>query len=617
MDVVRIPKDNIGLNLPIGKYNPFDRFRPLQRETIEWLIEGIRSYENVILSAPPGTGKSLNYYIATMYLIDKGTFRGAYYVCHRKKLQEQLSDMFGLPVLMGRSNYSCLVEVCNDCPMAMGCDGYRPCTADNAPCVIFRDEGEGFGCDRLCEYRLARHKALGSPIPVIGSKYMLLDKMYLNSIVKRDLIVFDEAHTLELDIMDLIGWSLTSKKLGEVFNNGMLKRYKRKKISSTLWGTNRVDEPMFKSDKIPEVEDEKEWLAYLHELMMISREKESIAWDIMRVTNRLLGREDKEIVKSYRAVKTITEYCNRLYTELSNEPNNWAIVPNKDKVDFKPIRVDSHAPDLINKIADHRVFSSATIIDGEQLINDLGLNPDKSLWLRVDKSPFPKENRPLYIHPVGDLSRRRIDTDLPKVIAETQRIVDSHPNERILILPYTISIENAMYNGLNTPRSIDTLPYRRSVMKFIKGNQFGGWAYQVIDDAMNQLSKSRVVVGPHNYRQLEIVIKCYEVIPNSVLITTYLREGYDGRDERCRLIIIPKVPFPNIGDEVIKRRMKLNPKWYTIKTVNTLVQMIGRAVRSPTDYAEVYILDSQFKKLYNRAKQLFPDAVKEAIHWKK
>jgi ATP-dependent DNA helicase DinG len=58
--------------------------------------------------------------------------------------------------------------------------------------------------------------------------------------------------------------------------------------------------------------------------------------------------------------------------------------------------------------------------------------------------------------------------------------------------------------------------------------------------------------------------------------------------------VIAKVPFPNLSNEKVKRRMQTNSKWYQWKTLCDIVQACGRSVRNMNDYATTYIFDANF-----------------------
>ena len=98
-----------------------------------------------------------------------------------------------------------------------------------------------------------------------------------------------------------------------------------------------------------------------------------------------------------------------------------------------------------------------------------------------------------------------------------------------------------------------------------------------------------------------------------VLISPSLTEGIDLKDDLSRFCIICKVPYPSIADEWTKQRIKLDQSWYNVKTAETLIQMTGRSIRSQTDHAETYILDSNFLEFAGRNPDLFPTWWQESV----
>jgi Rad3-related DNA helicase len=87
----------------------------------------------------------------------------------------------------------------------------------------------------------------------------------------------------------------------------------------------------------------------------------------------------------------------------------------------------------------------------------------------------------------------------------------------------------------------------------------------------------------------------------------------DFKDEMCRWQVICKMPYPNLGNKQIERRMSLDAGWYQWKTVLRLVQTYGRGVRSASDWCDTYILDSNFSILARRSGPLFPEWFQEAV----
>jgi Rad3-related DNA helicase len=86
-----------------------------------------------------------------------------------------------------------------------------------------------------------------------------------------------------------------------------------------------------------------------------------------------------------------------------------------------------------------------------------------------------------------------------------------------------------------------------------------------------------------------------------------MAEGVDLRDDLSRFQVIMKVPYPFLGDPLIKRKMDINATWYPYQTTKILCQMLGRSIRNEFDNANTYILDSGFNDFYKRNRKLFPE----------
>jgi Rad3-related DNA helicase len=53
--------------------------------------------------------------------------------------------------------------------------------------------------------------------------------------------------------------------------------------------------------------------------------------------------------------------------------------------------------------------------------------------------------------------------------------------------------------------------------------------------------------------------------------------------------------------------------WYPLQTAKSIVQSVGRSVRSKDDEAVTYILDSDWSMFYGRNKHFFPDDFKRCL----
>ena len=102
----------------------------------------------------------------------------------------------------------------------------------------------------------------------------------------------------------------------------------------------------------------------------------------------------------------------------------------------------------------------------------------------------------------------------------------------------------------------------------------------------------------------------------TVLVASSMDRGVDLPGDLCRVVVVMKIPFLNLGDKQISTRLysgkKAGQLWYNVSAIRTLIQMCGRGIRSEEDRCDIYILDAQFERLY-RDKYLFPQWWREAL----
>lgn len=183
-----------------------------------------------------------------------------------------------------------------------------------------------------------------------------------------------------------------------------------------------------------------------------------------------------------------------------------------------------------------------------------GLSPD-DYDFREWPSSFPAQNAPLYYMPTASLSRASSEEDYAKVISAMDEILDGRSDRRAIV--HTGSYERAN-------RVLGGSRHRAHMVSNRSGNGTG--------DALREFRRRQ---------------------PPVILVSPSVTTGYDFKADECRLQIILKVPFPNEGSRVVKERCKSN-EYRLYSTIQELVQIKGRAVREPDDWAETFILDSKF-----------------------
>jgi chromosome transmission fidelity protein 1 len=86
-----------------------------------------------------------------------------------------------------------------------------------------------------------------------------------------------------------------------------------------------------------------------------------------------------------------------------------------------------------------------------------------------------------------------------------------------------------------------------------------------------------------------------------------LSEGIDFKDDLCRCLILVGLPYPNIGDPVIRSRMAFydekhkgfpdfpnGRQFYDSRCMKAVNQCIGRSIRHSLDWSAVLLLDSRY-----------------------
>lgn len=284
-----------------------------------------------------------------------------------------------------------------------------------------------------------------------------------------------------------------------------------------------------------------------------------------------------EDVTLIRRKRDLSRLVSKLRFFVSEVDKNWIWYPGEDRWSFKPVWVSKYSTNALWKHAKKVLGMSATILDPRQVSVNTGLLLENRKYDYIQMpSPFPKEHRPVLYEPCADVTNRYMDTALPMLAKAVQKILDKHPDDHILI--HTVS-------------------------------------YKIRDYLMKKVASKRFVT--HSTSDRTTVLENFKKSQKPlVLLSPSMDRGVDLPEEECRVVVIAKMPYPDLGDNQITRRVhasKDGDNWYAHKTVSKIIQMSGRAVRSEADYATTYIIDSQFKRIYDEHRDMFPRWWLEAL----
>ena len=244
--------------------------------------------------------------------------------------------------------------------------------------------------------------------------------------------------------------------------------------------------------------------------------------------------------------------------------------------------------DKILKKCDKIVLMSATVINHENMIKDLGLDKDKTEYIELD-SKIPVENRKIFYFGMGKLSMKGKDED-------------------ILSSPDYTTI-------CNTITTIVKEHEREGDSGFIYCNSYR-LCKLIYEGIKLNLSNWNILMNTDSKQTKEVLDKFLDTTKkNRLLISCSFAEGVNFNDDISRFQIIPKVPYLYLGSKRIALKNQMNNRWYVNKAIEQIIQVAGRSVRSPEDKAVTYILDKAFSYTYKKYQSDYPSWFNEAIIW--
>jgi ATP-dependent DNA helicase DinG len=406
-------------------------------------------YKYIILEAPTGFGKSPVAIAVALTL-------GSSYICtSTKNLQTQYNRDF--PFVMtakGKGNFMC--EVKDDFIRAgtyrcTVCDGSRTSrvscphkTVEYGPCMSDKD----FDCKykpmfkdyykvkegreqqvllnrsrylreyptldgqpwRPCQYFHQLNIALAASHSVLN--YSMLFGLLHKRLPSRELLVLDEAHLLEMEVVRFRGLSISQKKW-------------RKYISDL---------------KLRGGYDVQGWVKELEQL----REK----------TSELLGKiGDQELLVE---ASQDLEKLEIALESLSTNPDNWLVsnikIEGKEitRAELKPLDVAPYCKDLFQN-NNRTLMMSATILDTDTFCRSIDLDPKEVRMIKVG-SDFPVQNRPIYPLNVAHLNYSNLQKDEVKrtIASAIDKIMTVHKSHKGII--HTTSYEQLEFIRQNISR---------------------------------------------------------------------------------------------------------------------------------------------------------------------
>lgn len=568
---------------------PFSGYREYQEEI---LLEAaialfVEEYDTVMIDGPTGIGKS-----AINMALGK-IAENAFYTTPQKKLRNQLQNDGDLKeyhsALRARQDYSC------DSVPPKFTDGNRSYNCEDCP---VRVRGEESCRERGCSYWGAKESTMEAAIATLTFAFLIIDnRVPSHTLTQSDgevQISFDDREVLVIDEAHTLGEQVASLHAGSTLTNYTLKTREPAYYDINAVGRGDVPENVQKSDVDPYevfnremqniMADEKPWIEVddltIEDIKPAIKKVNSAISRKLDVLSVLDLNEDGGKVQSN--LESLAWKLKMVLDDIE-EDRPWVISggtvdenEGEYEVSLKPVYVDRFLENNVWSRAEKVILSTATLPFRD--------NPKK--WAeRIGREredvkviskpmPFPAENRQVRLdYAIGSMSGGGIDDHWDEIVSTLRDISRKHSGQKGLI--HTVSYARA-------ERLHEALPN-----------------LTMYHDPDSMLSSAGV-------------IEKWQRSDKQMLLTPSMMEGVDLHDDLCRFQALMKVPYKNIKDSRVDYLLNEEGdwEWYHDTAARKIIQSIGRAVRSPEDYATYYVLDSKFDQaMSGRTPEWLEDAI--------
>ena len=643
---------------------PFTYRRETQTRALNEICEGFNSgYKHIILEAPTGFGKSP---VAIAVALTMGTS----YICtSTKDLQTQYSRDFPfLRVAKGANNFRCLVKddfIRNNTYRCSACasDHVNECrhtSVEYGPCKTnesFQDHackyrtfvkdyitsGKGTKFEQVhvdkpaeinyqkefsqwlhlnnlntkkdpkdwrpCEYFDQLNIALTSSHSIFNYSNFLAFLPNTKTLYPRELLVLDEGHLLESEIVKFRGLSVSKRRWKRYIQNLELIDYGyddlekwieflielERNMLSLIGNTPLIEllalqrklrhnqhEGAVKGERGSKLTPESKKKRMMISASDLYESDEAIAQQYQEGISKISSANISEELAA-DAIRDTERLTTTINSILSN-PRNWIVSDIKKenyevvKIELKPLDISPYCRPVFEKCSKVLIMS-ATILNPKAFCRSVGLIPDNEVKFIQVKSDFPTENRPIYPLNIAYLNFNNLQ--LSEVKSNISKAID-----------------NIMTIHRKDKGIIHTTSYEQ--LNFIKEN-------------IPQDNARRLLVTDPEIQRDEVIQEHINSVKPTVLISPSLHTGLDLKGELSRFQIITKVPYPNKGDRWINAKRHVDEDWYYWQTALKLAQAYGRSIRSKEDWAKTYILDSAFGYFLNKNRNVLPKWFIQAI----
>jgi len=542
------------LKKDLAKYQP----RPEQQACLDFIEKTWNEKPKTkffLLDLPTGVGKS---YLALMIadLYTKKNFGARFdIITNSKLLQDQYSNSFGsINDLKGKENYEC--------------ETYGSSCAQGAEFGRLNKKS----CEG-CPHTIARESFINGKISLTNFYLHILYALYMPKVLENrgsNVLIVDECHTLDTVISDFISIKITEtilKRL-QINDKGTLQKLKSVKSIDSY-----VEFLEYLVDEIQPTIDQIEG-------SLAAEKRSAVADKRDNRISKVFGVKSHDI-KMMQLVTDLQQYQSKItifLKEYKADPHNWVLESQynektrQNELSLEPIWAYDYLDRYIFSRYETVFLMSGTILDKNLFCQLNGLDVQSTAYYSIP-SPFPDQNRPIFYMPLGKMSFANKENTFKNYIPFLNKILNKYKDSKGIIHTNSFELANWIQKSMDNPRL-------------------------VYHDSSN---KDEVLQGH------------FATKAASVIVSPSMDTGVSFDDDLARFQIVAKVPYPSLASQKNKMRQKINPDWYAYRTVQNLLQIFGRVVRSNTDRGDTIIIDGSFGDVMKYNSHYIPAWVQRTI----
>jgi len=435
-------------------------------------------------------------------------------------------------------------------------------TVDVGLCRRIKD----FKCLKIeaCPYWIQKLKALRAHTALMSFAYFILEGHIETdySFGRRELLVLDESHSIDRHVVNHISLTVSPWRIPfEMYS----------KVTNLVGNVQNLSDAISLVGTVKDIAQQ--------------------SMDEVTVQLTLVGGElSITQASNVRRLEDFISSADMFLNSVENVEWVWSVGwvsykgKNYPKLIVQPLYARSFMEDMIWSRADYYIVSSATLLNVPIFCHEVGLDvllkKDEIVHINVP-STFPPENRPIVDRTNGRMTYEERKKNFVPAVRILERILDQEEGKNIAVHCHSYDMSIGIQN--------------------IIANKY----------------KDRLVT--HTPENRQEALETWKNSHGKVFLAVSFEEGQDWVGEICEAQVLFKVPFGDIQDKRVSRRLeKRDWSWYYNEALKTTIQAYGRAVRTPEDKARFYVIDMSFVDLIKKCKGDVPRWVKEALpkHWR-